>query len=111
MELTKEFVLEKLEEAVDAGIIDELYYISDMSKKQSVELEKFTGFKVETVHEGRSGSDYDICELVYKISSGDQSIFIGIEGYYSSYEGDDWSDGEWNEVEEVEKVIKVYQKK
>jgi hypothetical protein len=107
MELTLENVLSKLEEAKDAYIIDDLYSINDY---QSVELEKFTGFKVETVHSDRSGSDYDIYKLVYKISSNDQVLHISINGYYHSYDGIDWYDGKWHEVKEVVKTIKVYEK-
>jgi hypothetical protein len=109
MELTLEYVLSKLEEAEDVGIISDIYNIY---RDEFVGLEKFTGFKVTPKKGNRikSESDYDIHQLVYKITSEDKVLLIAIDGYYSSYEGTDFSNGVWYEVKEVEKTIKVYEK-
>ena len=105
MELTLENVLEKLEAAVSAEIIDDLFYINDFD-----ELEKFTGFEIKKVFGGRVGSDYDTYKLVYEIKNDDNTLLICICGYYNSNEGTDFDGEEWYVVKEVEKTIKIYEK-
>lgn len=62
------------------------------------------------VYDARIGGDYDIQKNVIYFEYHD--IYLSIEGYYSSYDGADFSNNSWvdiKEVKPVDKVITVYE--
>lgn len=95
-------------------IIDEL-------KKQDIDAEKLdelgdgkgSDFSIQEIGEVEIVDDYggegegDTLYNVFFFK--DHNIYIQINGFYSSYDGCDWSYATWREVKPVEKLVTVYE--
>lgn len=69
---------------------------------------KFSEFGIPKLIEFVGGEGCgDHCHAVIHFEK--DNVYYKMDGYYSSYEGFDWSDSDWVQVNPVEKTITVYE--
>lgn len=102
-------VIEKIECVLDdLDLSMSQFFGEDYSNADREALSKELG-DFEQVEYGRGATgDHDSYDVVYHFK--DHNIWLEANGYYSSWEGTDWSSAELYEVKPVQKTITVYQR-
>lgn len=86
--------------------IDEAASRSDLLYDDTTQEFNTTVGRWKIVVDGEfTSSDYHF-SVVHFI---DQGLHIKFESYYNSYDGSDWDESEWSEVNPVEKLVTVYE--
>lgn len=82
---------------------EDLEYLDDNEKEMIKALNAKFG-NAEIIYDERVGRDADIDRKVFKLL--DHDLLVGFDGYYSSYDGSNFSDAEWFEAKS--KVVTIY---
>lgn len=101
-------IIVKLKQIVDElDLSQSQFFGGDYSDSDQEAIELILG-KFKQVECGRGAlGDHDSYDTVYHFK--DHNVWLEANGYYSSWEGTDWSDAEFYEVKPVKKTITVYQ--
>lgn len=98
-----ELITEKSGESPCYAITELHYYQKDLTP------EELMGLKFEWQDSFGGEGKGDHCHVVYKVTRGDESVFIKFDGYYSSYDGRDFNDGFYF-CEPYEKTVRDWRK-
>lgn len=77
-----------------------------MSQEQTAKLVDACGPFVQVASKGGEGQGEEYW-LIYHFTA--HNVYIKVSGFYTSYDGVDWSYGGFSEVKPVEKTMTVYE--